>query len=134
MLALESAKLLEVPPTELKRLTPEQRAKFNAWGAQEVEALKAKGASEADFKEPALADLVLQRILTNHSEEIRADQDFAEALFLMLHDEASPQELRKLAAQERERGNLDMAYNIEVLADRRERTGASPFPFPFPEG
>jgi hypothetical protein len=71
---------------------------------KKVEALKAKGASEADFKEPALANLVFNRILEKHADEIRADQNFAEALFLMLHDEASPQELRKLAAQEREKG------------------------------
>ena len=45
----------------------------------------------------------------------------------MVHDEVSPEYLRKWASEEREKGNLDMAYDIEVLADKRERTGLSPF-------
>ena len=112
----------------LDRLSPEQRARLNAWGEVEINALKTKGATEVDFKEPALANLVLEQILTKHRDEIRADPEFAEALFLTLYDSASPQYLRKWAAEERQKGHLDMAYNIEILADRCERTGESPFP------
>ena len=109
------------------RLNPEQRAKFDAWLQAELDALVAKGASEADFQEPAFANLVFSQTLQNHTDEIRADPKLAEAIFLMTHEDTSPQDLRRWAAQERERGNLDMAYNIEVLADRCERTGKSPF-------
>ena len=45
------------------RLSPEQRTKFNAWLTEEIDALKAKGASEADLREPAFANLVIQRTL-----------------------------------------------------------------------
>jgi hypothetical protein len=109
------------------RLNPEQHAKLNAWCEEEIASLKAKGASEADLQEPAFANLVLQRTLGSHSDEIRADPEFAKAIFLMAHDEVSPEYLRKWAAQEREKGNLDMAYDIEVLADKCERTGMNPF-------
>jgi hypothetical protein len=61
------------------------------------------------------------------SDEIGADPEFAEAVFLMVHDEASPEYLRKWALRRAGKGNLDMAYDIEVLADKCERTGLSPF-------
>jgi len=111
----------------LDRLSTEQRARLNAWGEVEINALKANGATEEDFKEPALANVVIEQILTKHCDELRADPEFAEALFLTLHDSASPQYFRKWAAEERYKGNLGMAYNIEILADRCERTGESPF-------
>ena len=34
---------------------------------------------------------------------------------------ASPSELRKMAAQDREKGKLEFAYYLEVAADQRER-------------
>jgi len=104
------------------RLSPEQLAKFNAWLSEEINALKAKGASEADLQEPAFANLVIQRIFERHSDEIREDREFGEAIFLMVHDDASPEDLRKWASEERAKGNVNMAYDIEVLADKRERT------------
>jgi hypothetical protein len=109
------------------RLNSEQRTKFDAWVSQEIDALKAKGACEADLQEPAFANLVLRRTPGSHSDEIRADPEFAKAIFLMVYDEVSPEYLRKWAAQEREKGNLDMAYDIEALADKCERTGMNPF-------
>src|SRR5277367_2031183 len=99
----------------LNRLSAEQRARLNAWGESEIDALKTKGATEEDFKEPALANLVIDQILKKHSAEIRADPEFASALVLMLLDSASPQYLRNWAAEERQKGNLDMAYNLELL-------------------
>jgi len=34
---------------------------------------------------------------------------------------ASPSELRKMAAQDREKGKPEFAYYLEIVADRRER-------------
>jgi hypothetical protein len=121
----EAAKRVSV---ELRRLNPEQHAKLSAWCDEEIDALKSKGASEADLQEPAFANLVFQRTFTSHFDEIRANPEFAEAIFLTFLGKASPEYLRKWAAEEREKGNLDMAYDIEVIADRSERTGVSPFP------
>jgi hypothetical protein len=119
--------LVKGPLMNPGRLTPEQYARFGVWITEETEALKAKGAKEADFQEPAFANLVFAEILKKHFEEIREDREFSEAVFLMTHDDASVEDLRKWAADERRKGNLAMAYDIEVIADKQERTGVSPF-------
>jgi hypothetical protein len=102
-------------------MKPEYLDQLNAWYHEEVDALKANGATEPHFKEPVFAQLVIKKIIENHSDEIPADQEFAESVFLMMFDKASPSTLRRMAAQEREQGNLDIAYNLEVIADQRER-------------
>jgi hypothetical protein len=96
-------------------------AKLNAWYHEEVDALKAKGATEALFVEPVFVQMVMKKLLENHSDEIDADPQFREEVSFLLIDNASPSVLRKMAAQLREQGDHDLAYSYEVIADQRER-------------
>ena len=55
-------------------MEPEYHNQLNAWCSEEVDALKAKGATDEDLKAPAFARLVLRTVLENtltKSEQIR---------------------------------------------------------------
>ena len=66
---------------KLTRLNSEQRAKLGAWFDEEIDALKTKGATEADLQEPAFANLVLQRTFETRFNEIRADPESLKRYF-----------------------------------------------------
>jgi len=40
--------------------------RFKAWSNEEIETLKAKGATEDDLKEPAFNSLVVESVLEEH--------------------------------------------------------------------
>jgi hypothetical protein len=102
-------------------MKPEYLDRLNAWRTEEIDALKAKGATDADLEDPAFASLVFKRLFEKHSDEIRADPDFAEAVFLKAFDKASPSQLREQAARYRAEGDHHTAYKLEAIADQRER-------------
>jgi hypothetical protein len=91
------------------------------WFQEEVEGFKAKGASEDIVRDPAFASLLVDAVFKNHIDEIFSDPGFIEEIILAHCLTASPSELRKMAAQDREKGKLKFAYYLEVVADQRER-------------
>jgi hypothetical protein len=95
--------------------------KINSWFLEEIAAVKAEGASVEDFEDPAIADLTLRKIFEEHFDEIRADTDLADETFVVVSDQASPLDLRRVAAQAREQGNLGIGHYLELIADHRER-------------
>jgi hypothetical protein len=60
-------------------------------------------------------------LLKKHIDEILLDPAFVEEIILAHCQTASPSELRKMAAQDREKGKPEFAYYLEVAADQRER-------------
>src|ERR1700740_942733 len=91
------------------------------WFNEEVKAFKAKGASEEILIEPAFTSLLVQTVFKKHIDEILSDPAFVEEIILAHCQTASPSELRKMAAQDREKGKPEFAYYLEVAADQRER-------------
>src|ERR1700746_34211 len=91
------------------------------WFHAEVEGFKAKGASEEILKEDAFTNLLVETVFKRHIDEIRSDPAFVEEIIVAHCLTASPSELRKMAAQDREKGKLEFAYYLEVSADQRER-------------
>jgi hypothetical protein len=91
------------------------------WFHEEVEGFKAKGASEEILREPAFTSLLVDAVFKKHVDEIHSDPAFIEEIILAHCLTASPSELRKMAAQDREKGKLEFAYYLEFAADQRER-------------
>ena len=58
-------------------MDPEYHNQLDAWFSEELDALRAKGATGEDLKEPAFARLVLRTVLEKHADEIRAIQGSA---------------------------------------------------------
>jgi hypothetical protein len=91
------------------------------WFHEEVEGFKAKGASEEIVSEPAFTSLLVETVFKKHIDEIFSDPAFIEEIILAHCLTASPSELRKMAAQDREKEKPEFAYYLEVAADQRER-------------
>ena len=91
------------------------------WFHEEVEGFKAKGASEEILREPAFSSLLVDAVFKKHIDEIHSDPAFVEEIIITHCLTASPSELRKMAAQDRERGKLEFAYYLEFAADQLER-------------
>jgi hypothetical protein len=91
------------------------------WFHEEVQGFKAKGASEEILREPAFTSLLVDTVFKKHIDEIRSDPTLVEEIILAHCLTASPSELRKMAAQDREKGKLEFAYYLEFAADQRER-------------
>jgi hypothetical protein len=96
-------------------------AKLDAMFREEIREMERKGATAADLREPVLQDMVRQQVLKRHGKEIFRDPELVTFLVDNFFDNASPTSLRELAATGREDGDLDGAYDIETLADLRER-------------
>jgi hypothetical protein len=108
----------------------EYNEKMKAWLSAAVDALIAKGATLADIKEEAFAQLVATKVLETHSEEMNEPEFFRHTLDRLLK-ESPPEKLRQMAAAARERRFYDFAYDLEHIADLRERgdyDSASPEP------
>jgi hypothetical protein len=91
------------------------------WFNEEVKAFKAKGASEEILRETAFTSLLVDTVFKKHIDEICSDLAFVEVIILAHCLTASPNELRKMAAQDREKGKPEFAYYLEVVADQHER-------------
>jgi len=88
---------------------------------EEILAMQRKGATTADLSEPVFQDMVRQQVLKRHGKGIFKDPELVTFLVDNVFDNASPQSLRELVATMREDGDFDGAYDIETLADLRER-------------
>ena len=73
---------------------------LDVWCSEEVDALKAKGASDEDLKEPAFAMLVLRTVLAKYADEIRSNPGFRKAVFRLVFEKATPELLRAWAKRE----------------------------------
>jgi propanediol dehydratase small subunit len=60
-------------------------------------------------------------LIGSYWDEIHADPELSKALITKGLRTASPETLRQQAALSRERGNADLAYYLEELADDRWR-------------
>ena len=107
-----------INPGLMKREYLDQLA---VWFHAEVEGFKAKGASEDILTEPAFTSLLVDAVFKKHVDEIHSDPAFIEEIILAHCLTASPSELRKMAAQDREKGKPEFAYYLEVAADQQER-------------
>jgi hypothetical protein len=106
---------------QTKRMKPEHHQQIRAWISEEIAALRARGATDADMREEAFIALVGEKILEHHWDEIHAAPELSKALITKGLRTASPETLRQQAALSRERGNADLAYYLEELADDRWR-------------
>jgi hypothetical protein len=95
--------------------------KLNVWFAGQMATLKAEGMSDQELKDPAVADLILHRVFEEHFDELRFDQYFMDEVFAVQSDKSLPEDLRKLAIQAREQGNLEIGPHLELIADYREK-------------
>ena len=86
---------------------------------EQIEAHKAEGASEQELNDPAVADLALRKIFEEHFDEIRIDPDLIDETFGMVSNQASPEELREIAAQAREEGNSKLGHYLDMIAGVR---------------
>ena len=87
---------------------------------EQIQALKAQGASERELNDPAVADLALRKIFEEHFDEISPDPDLTDETFAMVSNQASPQGLREIAGQARKEGLPGIGYYLDVVADYRE--------------
>lgn len=96
--------------------------KLNMWFAEQLAALKAEGASEKELRDPSLADLALRRIFEEHFDQLRKDEEFIKEAYDVVSDQTYPDDLRKIAAQARKQGELEIGSYLELIADYREMT------------
>jgi hypothetical protein len=94
--------------------------KINSWFMKQIEGLKAKGASEEELNDPAVADLALRKIFEGHFDEIRTDPDLTDETFALVSNQDSPEELREIAMQAREEGFSEIGHYLQVIADYRD--------------
>ena len=102
-------------------MKPEHDQQIRAWIGEEIAALRARGATDADMHEEAFIALVGEKILEHHWDEIHAVPELSKALIAQGLRAASPETLRQQAAIARELGNADLADYLEKLADERWR-------------
>ena len=89
---------------------------------EQMAALKAEGMSDQELKDPAVADLALRKVFEEHFDELRSDQEFIEEVFAVVSDKAFSEDLRELATQAREEGNIEIGPYLNLIADHREKT------------
>ena len=65
----------------IRLMKHEYLERFKAWSNEEIEILKAKGATEDDLKEPAFNSLVVESVLEKHRDQILRHPEFAEEIF-----------------------------------------------------
>jgi hypothetical protein len=98
-----------INPGPMKREYLDQLA---VWFHAEVEGFRAKAAREDILTEPAFTSLLVETVFKKHIDEIHSDPAFVEEIIIAHCQTASPSELRKMAVQDRENGNLQFAYYL----------------------
>ena len=103
------------------------------WAAvlDEINILKAKGATDADFQERATYELLWHNALAKRWQAVRNDMRTSQEVWEVVIELATPECLRDLADLAREwvprlpeslrAAANDCAYNLELLADQKER-------------
>ena len=87
---------------------------------EQMEELKAQGASEQELNDPAVADLALRKIFGAYFDEIRPDPELTDETFAIVSTHASPEELREIATQAREEDLSAIRYYLDAIADFRD--------------
>ena len=86
-----------------------------------LKVLRRKEQAKIFLESPHSPACSLRRSSKNTIDEIFLDPAFVEEIILAHCLTTSPSELRKMAVQDREKGNLEFAYYLEFAADQRER-------------
>ena len=87
----------------------------------EADKMRALGATDADIQEDAFAEMVGQKIAEQTFDELTPDD--IRVIWQNFILTASPEELRHAANNLRAKGEVDCPYDLEHLADLRERGG-----------
>jgi hypothetical protein len=101
-------------------MRPHHLEKINQWFMGQMEVFKVEGATEQYLNDPAVADLALRKIFEAYFDEMRFDRELIDETFAIVSTQASPEELREIAAQAREEGISGIGYYLDVIADYRE--------------
>jgi len=94
--------------------------KINSWFTEQIEGLKAEGASEQESIDPAVADLALRKIFEEHFDEMQHDSELIDETFAIVSNQASPLDLRAIATQAQNQGDLQLGHYLKLIADYRE--------------
>ena len=76
---------------------------LSAWCDGEITVLKQNGAISDFLTEPTFANLVLRKVLAEHQDEVRADNNLAKAVHTVLFENASLSDIGHLAAKGRKK-------------------------------
>jgi hypothetical protein len=101
---------------------PEIRNKVRTLISAEADKMRAAGATDADLQEDAFAEIIGEKIAEQTFGELTPDD--LRAVWQNFLETASPEELRHAAKNLRAQGESACLYDLEHLADLREREGA----------
>jgi hypothetical protein len=90
----------------------------------EADRLRAAGASDADVREDAFIEMVSRKVADQTFDELGTDEH--REIWSHFIETASPEQLRNTAKNLRTKGEVDTPYDLERLADLREREGWTP--------
>jgi hypothetical protein len=96
------------------------RGKIKEWLEEQLQAVRLQGVGEGVWRDPIVQILAFEASLHKHHEEILADQDLFDAVFLELIRLASPDDLREMAEILLERGSFDAVEDLNRLAQLKE--------------
>jgi hypothetical protein len=96
------------------------QAKINQWFQEQLEAIRLQGSGEGVWRDPIVQILAFEASLHKHHQEILADQDLFDAVFLELIRFASADDLREMAEILLERGSFDAVEGFNWSAQLKE--------------
>ena len=76
---------------------------LSAWCDGEITVLKTEGRNQLLSTEATSTNSVLRNVLATHQDEVRADNNLAKAVLMVLFENASLSDLRLLAAKRRKK-------------------------------
>jgi hypothetical protein len=85
----------------------------------EAERLRAAGATDADVHEDVFIEMVSRKVAAQTFDDLGCDE--RKEIWLHFVQSASPEQLRNTAKNLRAKGEVDTPYDLEHLADLRER-------------
>jgi hypothetical protein len=87
----------------------------------EADKLRAAGATDADVQEDLFIDMVSRKVAAQTFDDLGCDE--RKEIWFNFVQTASPEQLRNTAKNLRGKGEVDVPYDLEHLADLREREG-----------
>ena len=85
----------------------------------EADKLRAAGATDADVQEDVFIDMVSRKVAAQTFDDLGCDE--RKEIWLHFVQTASPEQLRSTAKNLRAKGEVDVPYDLEHLADLHER-------------
>jgi hypothetical protein len=104
-------------------MQPQHKAQLIVWIQEEIKFMRQHGVTQEEMESPAICLSIAERLTQKHLEEIEANPELCRAMVEEGFRTAPPEDWRKLAADCRSKGKMDLAYKLETLADEREREG-----------